>query len=177
MQLNSDFFQNNFKLLNTIFNKIHFYSRVVEMKNTYVYEHDGIFVGKMYELPSIDAKIEIISSILNENNLKFKLFKKDKIFEVYHKSFDYSLVLNIGFDDTSVGGALGIYLKDKVTFKNLLWGSMFDFILNNFYDYELKNYRFCALDLGEVESITKNILLIYFDFENEFNIVKSRILT
>jgi hypothetical protein len=166
MKLN--FLQNNRDRLKLILDNINFYTRVVEMKETYLYEHDGVFVGKMYELPPIEKKITIISSLLNELGIIYKISKKDRLFEINNLGEEYSISLNIGFDVTALGGAFGIYLKNKINYSNLVWGSMFDLILKDFYNYEIKNYRFCTLDEEEVEKITTQILDLFNDFTNEF---------
>lgn len=168
MELKSDFLQKNTETLKTILDNIHFYKRVLEMKETYVYEQNGIFVGKMYELPTIGKKIELISSLLNDLGVKYRITKKDRLFEINQLGKEFSFVLNLGFDESALGGSFGIYSKNKINFSNLVWGSMFDFILRDFYGYEIKNYRFCTLDSEEVEKITNQILGLFNDFVFEF---------
>jgi sporulation protein YlmC with PRC-barrel domain len=167
MKLN--FLQNNRDSLKLILDNINFYTRVVEMKETYLYEHHGVFVGKMYDLKSKEKKILLISTLLESMQIKFSLSKKDRIFSIVDEKGNLNYRLNIEFDETGIGGSFGIFTNKKLVISNLLWGGMFEFILQDFYNYEIKTYRFCTLDEEEVEIITKKILAIFNDFVEEFN--------
>lgn len=59
MESKLDFLQNNEETLKFLFDNIKFESRVIEMKEIYIYEHEGVFMGKMYDLQLKEKKIEL----------------------------------------------------------------------------------------------------------------------
>ncbi|WP_367914948.1 hypothetical protein [Leadbetterella sp. DM7] len=167
MELQLDSLRNNQDFFKEILNNINFYDRVVYLKERYPYYKNGKRFYDFNKLPDKNEKKSIIEKTLKGVGYPIDFRKQEWVFSLNKEKDNFITIGRIKIDESSIGGTIGVYYKEEEP-QFLIWGNLFDNLIQKFNGYENETYRFCALNNIDIDHITLEIIKIFEDFSNEF---------
>jgi hypothetical protein len=166
MGLHLDLSQNNFDFFKVIFDKINFHQRILNLKERYSYYRNGKHVVDLKFDLERKYLLKLVDNTLKNKKIVFDFTKQENCFSLENCIDDYIFQLVIKID-YSIGGSLALINPERINPYHL-WGSSYDKLLSDYYNYENISYRYCPVNEAEAIEIITEILKIYFDFLEVF---------